>query len=59
MFGSCSDGLRDSQHSIRTRGRQVTTGRSPLMPAVVHANCEFSLRGSDSFGSSEPKETKE
>ena len=69
MFGSCLEpikankiilyGTQDSQHLIRTvatKRLQLTTGRS-LLVSAVHANCEFALRGSDSFGSSKPKET--
>ena len=55
-FGT-SYAARDSQHPIRTaatKRRQLTTGRTPLVTAV-RANCEFALRKSGSFGSSEPK----
>ena len=42
-----------SARTVTTKRQQLTTGRPP-----VHANClrtcEFALRGSDSFGSSEP-----
>ena len=55
-------GTRDFQHSIRTAARksQTTTHDSPISSRVCRpfellVNCQFALRGSDSFRPSEPK----
>ena len=50
-------GIRDFQpHSIRTAARKSRTTIHDR-PCELLVNCEFALRGSDSFRSSEPKET--
>ena len=50
-------GTRDFQHSIRTaatKKRQKLANRVHR-PCKLLANCEFALRGSDLFRSSEPE----
>ena len=56
-------GTQGIQHSISTaaiKRRQLSTRQSPFVSPCrsgeLLANCEFALRGSDSFRSSEPKE---
>ena len=59
------DGVRNSRFSTfnqNSSNKDTTTHDSPISPRVCRpcellVNCEFPLRGSNSFRSSEPKET--